>query len=115
VTGFFDPVDVDFESRQTFKRAIVESINNILREEEDDCCLYFQNVTVTNVCDSSGNNCLNYMLNSLPEDCGNGVKLDPEMVKDHAHARQISTSHLLHLTLLHTSKDAPEFSCNTRR
>lgn len=80
VTGFFDPNEVDYACRQDFKYAMAQSINNILQAEESDCCVYFENITVTNVCDSSGRSCLNYMLASEPEDCGNGVKLDPEQV-----------------------------------
>ena len=80
VTGFFDPTDMDYTSRQDFRASVANSINSILTAQQQPCCLFPENVTVTNVCDSTGKNCLNYMLLSLPEDCGNAVKLDPEEV-----------------------------------
>jgi hypothetical protein len=63
--------------------SVAESVNVIL-EKKEQCCIYPENITVTNVCDSMGYSCLNFMLTAQPKDCGDGLRLDPEQVQMHA-------------------------------
>jgi hypothetical protein len=79
ISGFFDPSELDYRTRQDMKLSVAEAANVILQRSEL-CCIYPENVTMTNVCDAANVACLNFMLTADPKDCGDGLRLDPEQV-----------------------------------